>query len=129
MRYISESSISFSIKIKGREDSVRVSFIPLSIGGSTYSTNSEAVMEALESSPMYGKFYNRAPECMFDSIHPKKTAKATKKSVKEVSSVNGWQEAVEYLVENFGSNPGKIVTPEEILKEAEAKGVVFTQLT
>lgn len=128
MRYISESSISFSIKIKGREDSVRVSFIPLSMGGSTYSTNSEAVMEALESSPMYGKFYNRAPECMFDSIRPKKTAKVSKKSVKEVSSVNGWQEAVEYLVENFGSNPGKIVTPEEILKEAEAKGVVFTQL-
>jgi hypothetical protein len=34
----------------------------------------------------------------------------------------------EYLVENFGSNPGKIVTPDEILNEAEAKGVVFTQL-
>ena len=85
-------------------------------------------MEALESSPMYGKFYNRAPECMSDSIRPKKTAKAPKKVVKEVSSVNGWQEAVEYLVENFGSNPGKIVTPEEILKEAEARGVVFTQL-
>lgn len=128
MRYISESSISFSIRVKGREDSVRVSFTPLSMGGSTYCTNSEAVMEALEKSPMYGKYYNRAPECMNDSIRPKKAAKIPKKTVNEVSSVNGWQEAVEYLVENFGSNPGKIVTPEEILKEAEAKGVVFTQL-
>ena len=129
MRYISESSISFSLKVKGREDSIRVSFIPLSSGGSTYSTSEVAVMEALEKSPMYGKVYYRAPECMNDSFSLKKTRTASpKKKVIEVDSVNGWQEAVEYLVENFGSNTGKMVTPDEILKEAEARGVVFTRL-
>jgi hypothetical protein len=129
MRYISESSISFSLKVKGREDSIRVSFIPLSSGGSTYSTSEVAVMEALEKSPMYGKVYDRAPECMNDSFSLKKTRTASpKKKVVQVDSVSGWQEAVEYLVENFGSNTGKMVTPDEILKEAEARGVVFTRL-
>lgn len=129
MRYISESSISFSLRVKGREDSIRVSFTPLSSGGSTYTTLEEAVMEALEKSLMYGKVYNRAPECMNDSFTPKKTRTASpKKKVVQVDSVNGWQEAVEYLMENYGSDSGKMVTPDEILKEAEARGVVFTRL-
>lgn len=129
MRYISESSISFSLRVKGREDSIRVSFTPLSSGGSTYTTLEEAVMEALEKSPMYGKVYDRAPECMNESISQKKTrAAGPKKKTVQVDSVNGWQEAVEYLMENYGSDSGKMVTPDEILKEAEARGVVFTRL-
>lgn len=86
-------------------------------------------MEALEKSPMYGKVYDRAPECMNDSFSLKKTrAAGPKKKTVQVDSVNGWQEAVEYLMENYGSDSGKMVTPDEILKEAEARGVVFTRL-
>lgn len=130
MRYIAESSISFSIKVKGRNDSVRVSFLPLSTGGSTYSTESEAVIEAMESSPMYGKFYQRAPECINESIKTKKEPKeaAPRKKTILVDSVESWQEAVEYLVENFESNAAKLTTPDDILREGESKGVVFTKL-
>lgn len=130
MRYIAESSISFSIKVKGRNDSVRVSFLPLSTGGSTYSTESEAVIVALEESAMYGKFYQRAPECINESIKTKKEPKkaAPRKKTILVDSVESWQEAVEYLVENFESNAAKLTTPDDILREGESKGVVFTKL-
>ena len=67
MRYIAEKAISFSMMVKGRTDSVRVSFTSLSTGGSTYSTEEENIIEAMEKSPMYGKFYHRAPECVNDT--------------------------------------------------------------
>lgn len=128
MRYISDHVISFSIKVNGRSDSVRVNFLPLSSGGSSYSTEVESVMVAMEKSPMYGKVYRRAPECASDSIRAKKPVKVFRKKPIEVDSVLGWQDAIDYLVENCGSHAGKLVTPDEILKEAEAKGVVFPRL-
>ena len=130
MRYIAESSISFSIKVKGRNDSVRVSFLPLSTGGSTYSTDSNTIVEAMEASPMYGKFYQRAPECVNESVKTKRAVKqsAPRKRLTSVDTVESWQEAVEYLADNFGLNAGKLITPDDILREAEAKGVVFSKL-
>lgn len=130
MRYIAEKAISFSMMVKGRADSVRVSFTSLSTGGSTYSTEEENIIEAMEKSPMYGKFYHRAPECVNDSIKSKKTTRAAafKKKPVEVDSVENWQEAVEYLVEQCGSNGDKLFAPEDILREAESKGVSFPRL-
>lgn len=130
MRYVSENSISFSIKVKGRLDSVRVSFNSLSTGGSTYSTDSEGVIEALEKSPMYGKFYQRAPECMNESVRCKKSAKQSSQKKKNISvdSVDSWQDAVEYLVTNCGADIRKLSTPSEILAVAETNGVVFPKL-
>lgn len=128
MRYVSENVISFSMKVKGREDSVRVNFLPLSAGGSSYSTDVPAVIEALEKSMMYGKMYSRAPECVNDTLESKKPVRTAKKKVVKVDSVDSWQEAVDYLMVNFGIPGGKLVTPDEILKEAEANGVVFTKL-
>lgn len=129
MRYISERNISFSMKVKGRKDSVRISFTSLSTGGSTYSTDSENVIEALEKSPMYGKFYHRAPECMNDSIRSKREVKPVvpKKRVTDIDTVESWQEAAEYLIEKFGST-AKLTTPEAIMREAEEKGVLFSRL-
>lgn len=128
MRYVSNNVISFSIKVKGRADSVRVNFLPLSHGGSSYTTEVESVVEAMEKSPMYGKVYQRAPECADDCLRVKKPVKVFRKKPVSVDSVTGWQDAIDYLVENCGSHAGKLVTPEEILKEAEAKGVVFPRL-
>lgn len=130
MRYVSENSISFSIKVKGRPDSVRVSFNSLSTGGSTYSTDSEGVIEAMEKSPMYGKFYQRAPECMNECVRSKRAIKKAAPQNKQTmaDSVESWQEAVEYLVEHFEMNAAKLTTPDDILREAEGKGVVFPKL-
>lgn len=131
MRYISPSVISFSLRLKGREDSVRVDFTPLTAGGSTYSTDEQRVIEALEKSPMFGKFYNRAPECANEDVKP--TKKATRKSAAtpkktEVTEVNGWQDAVEYLVNHHGCDASKLTSPATITAEAEKLGVTFPNL-
>lgn len=131
MRYISPSVISFSLRLKGREDSVRVDFTPLTAGGSTYSTDEQRVIEALEKSPMFGKFYKRAPECVNEDVKPtkkgaRKSSTAPKKT--EVTEVNGWQDAVEYLVNYHGCDASKLTSPATITAEAEKVGVTFPNL-
>lgn len=131
MRYISPSVISFSLRLKGREDSVRVDFTPLTAGGSTYSTDEQRVIEALEKSPMFGKFYKRAPECVNEDVKPtKKSARksATAPNKTEVTEVNGWQDAVEYLVNHHGCDASKLTSPATITAEAEKVGVIFPNL-
>lgn len=131
MRYIAEKSISFSLKIKGRDESVRVSFSSLSTGGSSYSTDSEPIIEAMEKSPMYGKFYQRAAECLEENARSYK--RATKQTQRKknivVDSVETWQDALEYLTENLGLAGEKLSTPDDILREAEEKGVSFPKLS
>lgn len=130
MRYVSDNVISFSILVKGRADSVRVNFQSNSIGGSSYVTDSEAVIQAMEASPMFGKYYHRAPECVNEVVGEKKkrVKAALSPKVTEVPEVMGWQDAAEYLSDKFGVQPGKLVTPDEILKEASQRNIKFSNL-
>lgn len=126
MRYISEDAISFSIRIEGRENSLRVNFSPVSSGGSTYSTDFPAAIKALEGSPMFGKVYFRAPECV--GVTEEQPKKVVKKRVIKVSAVKEWQDAAEYLVEKFGARPEALTTPDAIREEAEKNNVLFPEL-
>lgn len=126
MRYISENVISFSIRIEGRENSLRVNFTPVSSGGSTYSTSIPAAIKALEGSPMFGKVYFRAPECV--GVTEEQPKKVAKKRVTKVSAVKEWQDAAEYLVEKFGARPESLTTPDAIREEAEKNSVLFPEL-
>ena len=129
MRYISNQSISFSIRINGREDSARVSFTPHTSGGSTFMTENEALIEALEKSDMYNKVYRRAPECVSEEVKPKRAAKkSAEKKLTQVAEVAGWQDAVDYLTDKCGSDASKLTSPEAILNEAQAKGLAFPNL-
>ena len=130
MRYVSDKVISFSIRVKGQNDA-RVNFTACGDGGSTFSTDKPLLIEALEHSGMYGRVYRRAPECECSGNKPcKKSPKKgdNEKRVKLVTSIGGWQDAVEYLVANCGSDGSKLTTPTAILAEAEAKGVRFPEL-
>lgn len=129
MRYVSDNVISFSIRVKGTESSARVNFTANTNGGSTFSTDRPALIHALESSPMYGTRYRRAPECECGcrkAAAPKKGD--TDKRVRLVTGVCGWQDAVEYLTGKCGSDARKLKSPDAILAEAEAKGVKFPDL-
>lgn len=132
MRYVSDRVISFSIKVKGQEDSARVNFTACSNGGSTFSTQAPKLVEALEHSPMYGKVYRRAPECACDCSKPGRKAAPkkcdTEKRVKLVPGITGWQDAAEYLVNNCGSDAARLNSPDAILAEAAEKSVKFPDL-
>lgn len=127
MRYVSDKVISFSVRVDGRENSVRVNFTARSTGGSTFSTQAEDLIKALEKNEMYGKVYRRAPECACGR-KPRK-AQPESRRVLIVAGVSDWQDAIDYLVDKCGSDAGVLVTPEKILAEAAARGVKFPELT
>lgn len=126
MRYVSDKVISFSIRVDGREDSVRVKFIARSTGGSTFSTQAEDLIKALEKSEMYGKVYRRAPECTCGKKAARQTASSRKVTI--IPGIVSWQDAIEYLVERCGSDASVLVTPEKILAEAAKNGVKFPDI-
>lgn len=127
MRYVSDKVISFSMAVDGKDNCVRVSFTARSTGGSTFSTQYPALIEALEKSDMYGRLYRRAPECMCD-CKAKAEKSETKKRVTLIPHVADWQDAVEYLTGQCGSDANVLSTPDSILKEAARCNVKFPNL-
>lgn len=129
MRYISDKVISFSINVKGQKEGVRVTFTARSTGGSTFTTQYPALIEALEQSGMYGRMYRRAPECVCSCNRKRPEPKAEeKKRTTLVTHVADWQDAVEYLTGHCGCDAAVLQSPESILKEAAKCGVKFPNL-
>ena len=129
MRYISDQVISFSIKTKERTDSRRVSFTTCSTGGSSFTTDIVPLIEALEAGPMYGKVYQRAPESVGETIRKKtRSPKTTEVKKTVIASVGDWQDAIEYLVNEFGCDASLLSSPEKIVEEAGKRDVEFPNL-
>lgn len=136
MRYISDSVISFSIQIGGRDKRVR--FTPVMDGGSSYITNDPKEIEALESLSSFQRGVFRcapgsekevigkvdSPAAKGKAGRPKKSD--PQKGLTPVEEVTTWQEAAEYLVEKCGSEA--LSEPDAILEEAGKKGVSFPNL-
>lgn len=129
MRYISDLNISFSLLVNGVDK--RFCFTPMARGGSMYIAKTEAEIKALEESPMYGRIYRRKEGQ--EEIMPKPPKKGGRKTkdvqkVQDVKGVETWQEAIEYLVNNHGSDRDALTTPDDILAEAAKVNIRFTNL-
>ena len=133
MRYISDLNISFSLLVDGVDK--RFSFIPMTRGGSMYIARTDAEIKALEASDMYGRIYRRKegqipPEQAGTAPKPKrgKTAAKAAPKAQDVKGVETWQEAIEYLVNQHGTDRGTLTTPDEILAEAAKQGIRFPNI-
>ena len=129
MRYISDLNISFSLPVSGGDK--RFCFAPLVTGGSIYVTTTDAEVEALEASPMYGRIYRRAPgqeEAVPVSGKKGKKNTSPKRELLPVNGIATWQEAAEYLASHYDVEPALLSTPDGILAQASAQGIVFKDL-
>ena len=124
MRYISDLNISFSLLVDGVDK--RFSFTPMARGGSMYIARTDAEIKALEASDMYGRIYRRKE----GQIPPEQAGNAAKAAPKaqDVKGVETWQEAIEYLVNQHGTDRGTLTTPDEILAEAAKQGIRFPNI-
>lgn len=123
MRYISDRVISFSLSINGTDKRFR--FTPVMNCGSIYVTSSKDEIKALEKSPMFNTVYKRVESQ--GEVSEGRTRKS-KKEIISVDNVTSWQEAKEYLVENFDIDSKEINTPESIQKCAAENNLVFPNL-
>lgn len=147
MRYISDSVISFSITLNGKDKRVR--FSPLMGGGSMYIAENADEIKLLESLGSYKRnVFRRAPECkdlvIEDSSDTEKKVQGTSKKgqknvvekttegnnakVEKVDSVTTIQEAAEYLAEKFELEMDDLADPDAILAKAAENKIEFPNL-
>ena len=130
--YISDSHIAINVTLDGGE-SVHLSFIALSNGGSVFSTDSEELQNAIERHYRFGDLFT------LDHIEkPKNTSETANEeytSVKESEdgniqkiAVNDLGEAKNYLVDTLGISRTSLRSLKTILEVAKANNIEFEGL-
>lgn len=130
--YISDSHIAINVTLDGGE-SVHLSFIALSNGGSVFSTDSEELQNAIERHYRFGDLFT------LDHIEePKNTSETANEeytSVKESEdgniqkiTVNDLGEAKNYLADTLGISRTSLRSLKTILEVAKANNIEFEGL-
>jgi len=130
--YISDSHIAINVTLDGGE-SVHLSFIALSNGGSVFSTDSEELQNAIERHYRFGDLFT------LDHIEePKNTSETANEEytpVKESEDgniqkikVNDLGEAKNYLADTLGISRTSLRSLKTILEVAKANNIEFEGL-
>ena len=130
--YISDSHIAINVTLDGGE-SVHLSFIALSNGGSVFSTDSEELQNAIERHYRFGDLFT------LDHIEePKNTSETANEEytpVKESEdgniqkiTVNDLGEAKNYLADTLGISRTSLRSLKTILEVAKANNIEFVGL-
>jgi len=130
--YISDSHIAINVTLDGGE-SMHLSFIALSNGGSVFSTDSEELQKAIERHYRFGDLFT------LDHIEePKNTSETANEeytSVKESEdgniqkiTVNDLGEAKNYLADTLGISRTSLRSLKTILEVAKANNIEFVGL-
>ena len=130
--YISDSHIAINVTLDGGE-SMHLSFIALSNGGSIFSTDSEELQNAIERHYRFGDLFT------LDHIEePKNTSETANEeytSVKESEdgniqkiAVNDLGEAKNYLADTLGISRTSLRSLKTILEVAKANNIEFEGL-
>lgn len=130
--YISDSHIAINVTLDGGE-SMHLSFIALSNGGSIFSTDSEELQNAIERHYRFGDLFT------LDHIEePKNTSETANEeytSVKESEdgniqkiTVNDLGEAKNYLADTLGISRTSLRSLKTILEVAKANNIEFEGL-
>lgn len=130
-KYTAKSHVALSVILPNGK-SVRVSFTPVTGGGSAYFTESPNMQAALESHQQFNKLFKEdiyAEEQMRRAAD--KAAKKIEKKEKDNTpkviqvKVSCLDDAKEYLVENFDFSRTKLRSAAAIKKAAEASNIEF----
>lgn len=130
--YISDSHIAINVTLNGGE-SMHLSFIALSNGGSVFSTDSEELQKAIERHYRFGDLFT------LDHVEePKNTSETANEeytSVKESEdgniqkiTVNDLGEAKNYLADTLGISRTSLRSLKTILEVAKANNIEFEGL-
>lgn len=122
-RYIAKSHISISVKLSDGAN-VHISFSPLTGGNkSALYTNDEALQQALEKHPRYGKLFHL--DTTFQPVVAVKTEETpAPKRIKKVK-VSCIDDAKEYLCDKYEVSRTKLNNEKAIKEFAAGKNIEF----
>lgn len=106
--------------------SMHLSFVPLTGGGSMYSTSDENMQSAIETHHNFGVLYklDKVVDETKVEVKPKEQPKVQEPEVKTVK-VASLEDAKEFLVDRFGISRTKLRSKKQIMDAAEAHNVMF----
>lgn len=130
--YISDSHIAINVTLDGGE-SVHLSFIALSNGGSVFSTDSEELQNAIERHYRFGDLFTL--DHIEEAKNTSETANEEYTPVKESEdgniqkiTVNDLGEAKNYLADTLGISRTSLRSLKTILEVAKANNIEFEGL-
>lgn len=118
--YSAKTHVSISVLLKSNK-SARISFSPMTRGGSSYTTANKELQEAIEKHSQFGKMF-KLTSSVEDAPKAPKTEKA--KGLKEMK-VASLDDAREYLVETLNHSWTKLKTQDAIMAAGKANGIQF----
>lgn len=128
MKYIAKTHIALSVPMAGGK-SVHISFTPQTGGGSVFYTNDAALAQALEKHIKFGKLFKKvadAPAKIVTQPKEESTPQAKKPEKKEkVLTFACYEDAKDYLVDNFGISRTKLRTQTAIQAAAKANNITL----
>ena len=122
--YKGNSHVCLSVALQGG-GSARVSFTPLSGGGSTFHTGDEGLQWGLEHHRKYGKLFTLCGEAKLEEEEA--AAQEEQKAADEPEKVklSDWDTAKDYVSERFGVSRTRLRTRKQIAEAAATYGVKF----
>lgn len=130
--YISDSHIAINVTLNGGE-SVHLSFIALSNGGSVFSTDSEELQNAIERHYRFGDLFTldhiEEPKNTSETANEEYTpAKESEDGNIQKITVNDLGEAKNYLADTLGISRTSLRSLKTILEVAKANNIEFEGL-
>lgn len=130
--YISDSHIAINVTLDGGE-SVHLSFIALSNGGSVFSTDSEELQNAIERHYRFGDLFTldhiEEPKNTSETANEEYTSvKKSEDSNIQKITVNDLGEAKNYLADTLGISRTSLRSLKTILEVAKANNIEFEGL-
>lgn len=144
--YKSNTNVSINVVLPNKKN-LHIAFTPLSDGSSTYTTNNEVIMNAIESHYNFGKLFrlyctkedtiketvegiNGSTESTIKN-EEKTDTKGSEESGTTLKKVNvsDLSAAKEYLADNFGISRTSMRSLKAITEQAAAKGIEFVGLS
>lgn len=126
-KYTAKSHVSLSVPMTDKKNA-RISFTPITGGGSVFYTSDERVQAALEQHPKFNKLFKEDMLYQAKKITaPAPKAQPKKKDITEVH-VTCLDDAKDYLSDKFGVSRTKMRSMESIIKLAAANNIQFKGL-
>lgn len=118
-QYYSKSDISINVVLSNNK-SLHISFMPLSNGHSEYITDNKDIQDAIEKHHGYGKMFK-----LKNSETTRKKSAAPEKKTLQTIPVSDISAAKEYLADKYGVSRTLMKSPDDIIRIAKSKGIIF----
>lgn len=136
--YKAKTNVSINVVLPTSKKSTHISFVPLSDGSSTFTTDNEELQYAIEHNYRFNSlfFLLSKPEYTIEAPKPvapkedvaEKAENPKESSRKLVMSVSDIASAKDYLAETFGISRTSLRSKAAILAQAEVHGIIFEGL-